>query len=154
MREKAENKPLMPSMLLSWLKIEAEERDWENRRGQKRLGGGGGDGGNGWFDSKQSRWGGIYQVTLTVSGTNVWRRMLIKGAQREVHHASMLILSEPAAPWPDGLPGLIMCMTMMSMFGCMLLAWWVSRDTHTFRNTGLFEPDKAEDTLIDLECLF
>lgn len=28
----------MPSMLLSWLKIEAEERDLENRRGQKRWG--------------------------------------------------------------------------------------------------------------------
>ncbi len=38
MREKAENKPLMPSVLLSWLKIEAEERDWKNRGGQKRWG--------------------------------------------------------------------------------------------------------------------
>ena len=38
MKEKAENKPCMPSVLLSWLKIEAEERDRANRHGKKRWG--------------------------------------------------------------------------------------------------------------------
>ena len=137
MREKAENKPLMPSMLLSWLKIEAEERDWENRGGQKR-----------WgmeettdLTDRQSRWGGIYQVTLTVSG---FERVAARVTQRHLHDASTLI--------PDGqtLPRLIMCMTMMSMFGCMLLAWLVSTQAHTHTltliNAGLFQPDKTWHT--------
>ena len=58
-------------------------------------------------------------MTLSNSKTNVWQ--LVTTVIVSAHF-------KPPATRPDGqtVPRL-MCMTMMSMFGCMLLAWLVSK---------------------------
>lgn len=43
MRETAENKPLMSSVLLSWLKIEAEEEGLRESGWTEKMGDGGND---------------------------------------------------------------------------------------------------------------
>lgn len=83
MRLEAGNKPLTPSVLLSWLKIEAEERDWEVGVRRRRWG---------WRDSPTLREGGEdgfvsgAKFTLTAS-----KRTLVP-THTHKYHASSTVL--------------------------------------------------------------